>query len=429
MKLISPKIQQKLICFEWKSVSHYWNCWNFVFFKVQLARTVVDGNKINVHGFFFCNLGETRQKHSKNTVFLQKLHEYFIPNDHCTINPCQMATHSCNNEHKKFSKFRNFSIHKFYIFHNQDSRMLWLHFGAVFSLFCCFTYQAHSFPPLAATFILFRLVWCKKFSMQFYTTKEIERENVDEAAGCCFTSQKSIIEQRRTKREFWSRHTGPWLETSRDFSIHVAFSAVTQCAFEVFISFSSFLFRNTNHSQVKRQIATRWKENLRIQNLLFIERHKSHRSGVCVISCCLCLHFYFLDQVPSSTMVIKNLCLETPRMIVPAKVSGFKRAARIDDFMERTLLPITEGRVSRAPALHKCLCVCALPPFQHRIVAPKSLEAAVVCFGMEAAARDAQQLRSFVFDFLPFFPKGANFFRRDSHLLGTNDSLQGIWHA
>lgn len=131
---------------------------------------------------------------------------------------------------------------------------------------------------------------------------------------------------------------------------------------------------------------------------------------MCVISCCLCLHFYFLDQVPSSTMVIRNLCLETPRTIVPAKVSGFKRAARIDDFMERTLLPITEGRVSRAPALHKCLCVCALPPFQHRIVAPKSLEAAVVCFGMEAAARDAQQLRSFVFDFLPFFPKGANFF-------------------
>lgn len=167
-----------------------------------------------------------------------------------------MATHSCNNKHKKFSKFRNFSIHKFYIFHNQDSRMLWLHFGAVFSQFCCFTYQAHSFLPLAATFILFRLVWCKKFSMQFYTTKEIERENVDEAAGCCFTSQKSIIEQRRTKREFWSRHTGPWLETSRDFSIHVAFSAVTQYAFEVFISFSSFFF--------EIQITVKWNDRLRL---------------------------------------------------------------------------------------------------------------------------------------------------------------------
>lgn len=97
---------------------------------------------------------------------------------------------------------------------------------------------------------------------------------------------------------------------------------------------------------------------------------------------------------------------------MPAKVSSFQTSCENRRLYRTHIAADHRGeRLSSPYSSQVPVCVRLLPPFRHRIVAPKSLEAAVVCFGMEAAARDAQQLRSFVFDFLPF-PKGANFFRR-----------------
>lgn len=177
------------------------------------------------------------------------------------------------------------SIHKFYIFHNQDCRMLWLHFEAVFSsVLLLYIWGAFISPSRCQFLFCLGLCDAKTFLCNFTQQKKL-REKSRRGCWLLVSPHRNPSPNKREQNVSFDRGTpGPWLETSRDFSIHVAFSAVTQCAFEVFISFSSF-FRNTNHSQVKRQIATRWKENLGIpQKRLFIERHKSHPRVECVSS-------------------------------------------------------------------------------------------------------------------------------------------------
>lgn len=145
--------------------------------------------------------------------------------------------------------------------------------------------------------------------MQFYTTKEIERKKLSRLLAAVSPHRNPSPNKGEQTWVLIEAHRAPGWRLQEIFQSTSLFRLLHNVHLK-------FLFRfrkkqNKNHSQVKRQIATRWKENLEIPlKRLFISVIKAI-GRECVSSHVACLHFYFLDQVPSSTTVINNLCLET----------------------------------------------------------------------------------------------------------------------